>query len=302
MKSRVYLTAEQKAEIRGRYAAGGVLQRELAAEYGCSQALVRVVCAGVVMADIPCPRCPKGARKRAGHRGAHVTSTQRRHLITTKEYPHGTTARYVLNRCRCEECKAARAAYERNRQRKTAYGQWDVRVDAARARDHLRRLADAGVGYKRVAVIAGVTASTLSRVLGSRTGKGGAWRPARYRPIRRLKQSTVDRIIAVTVSEAKAPGARMSFEQSELARRRVAELVAAGVRKYRIAIYLDPDLERFVGHGKRPGLQVTKHRLITRKHFEAIAQLHGAFFDGGRLSPEEWRRVLPRRESRKAAA
>ena len=44
--SRARLTAAQVAEIRRRYAAGGVLQRELAAEYGVTQTAISAVVRG----------------------------------------------------------------------------------------------------------------------------------------------------------------------------------------------------------------------------------------------------------------
>lgn len=47
------LTAEQVQEIRSRYAAGGVNQRALAAEYGCSQQLVSLLVRGFRRTALP---------------------------------------------------------------------------------------------------------------------------------------------------------------------------------------------------------------------------------------------------------
>lgn len=98
---------------------------------------------------------------------------------------HGTRARYVWgpgpgqNRslgCRCEACSEANRAYARyqaKRKRLEALGRtagpWAAPVvDAAPARAHVLALGELGVGYKRVAELAGVSTSTLLEVRSGR--------------------------------------------------------------------------------------------------------------------------------------
>lgn len=89
--------------------------------------------------------------------------------------PHGY-ARYRLEGCRCYVCAAAVSEYDRRRQMAITAGTW--RVDAGLVREHLALLAAAGMGYKRVAKVAGVSRSTVRRIL---YGNGGRPPPASTR-------------------------------------------------------------------------------------------------------------------------
>jgi hypothetical protein len=286
------LRPEQIAEIRQRYADGFVFQRELAEEYRVSRPLISQICHDITPVPRECPSCYRGSGHDVGHAGAHVRSSARsRAVVARKQYPHGTNARYHLGRCRCAPCKAAARVYANNRNRLTAYGRFDVRVSAHPARAHLRKLADAGVGPKRASRTCGVAASTLARIMGTRTGSGGRWVMAGYRPIKTLRQSTVDRILAMTLSEARGPGNRMTLEESALARRRVAELIDHGVTRWRIAVAINPSMRRHVRRGSRPGLQLLNRQgCVTRKTYDAIGRLYLEFFRARRMAtPEEQR-------------
>jgi hypothetical protein len=70
---------------------------------------------------------------------------------------HGTHARYVVDRCRCDRCRAATREYERERRARIepAY------VSAGPARRHVEELRAAGVGLKQVAKAAGLPHGTL---------------------------------------------------------------------------------------------------------------------------------------------
>lgn len=85
-------------------------------------------------------------------------------------YDHGY-ARYRLEGCRCYVCAAARSDYDRRRTMAITAGTW--RVDADVVREHIGVLGAQGMGYKRVAVVAGVSRSTVRRIV---YGSGG--RPA----------------------------------------------------------------------------------------------------------------------------
>lgn len=77
--------------------------------------------------------------------------------------PHGQ-AKYNSEGCRCSVCRAARAAYERSRVRRRAYGREDL-VDAAPVAEHVRRLQSSGLGAPRIAQLAGVSTSVTGRLL-----------------------------------------------------------------------------------------------------------------------------------------
>jgi len=289
------LNADQVAEIRRLYATvEGITQADLGKRFGVVASWIGRAVRGVepVPRWLPCDACADDRCEiHKPPAGAWGTPTR-------KVYPHGSRARYFIQRCRCQACHDANIEYERRRRRLRVYGQFDEYVDARPAQMHLRRLAEAGIGYKSVARACGVTASTLARVLGTRGKQGarygkGRWREAGYRPIRRLRRSTVEKILATTLSDARPPGGLVSKADTQIAFRRIADLVAAGMKKYEIAVYLDPKLKRFVHYGKRPGLQITRGRQqITRKNFEAIAELYVSFFRERRMAtPEEQRRA-----------
>jgi hypothetical protein len=74
---------------------------------------------------------------------------------------HGTRACYVRG-CRRPECLAANRAYAARVSRLKLYGRWEPYTGAAPVRDHIRALSAAGIGWKRVAFLAGVPTGVLS--------------------------------------------------------------------------------------------------------------------------------------------
>jgi hypothetical protein len=89
------------------------------------------------------------------------------------EHPHGTLNRYVSGRCRCQPCRDAKSAYARHRNRQLAYGRWEGYVDAWPCRVHVQGLLDAGVTLGRIAVLAGLSASTVKRLMQGIPRSGG---------------------------------------------------------------------------------------------------------------------------------
>jgi hypothetical protein len=90
-------------------------------------------------------------------------------MTITTARPHGY-AKYKLENCRCYVCAWAVSEYSRVRAERIAAGTW--RLDSAPVRVHIRALSAAGMGYKRVAAVAGINASTVSRVLYGRPDRG----------------------------------------------------------------------------------------------------------------------------------
>lgn len=112
--------------------------------------------------------------------------------MTTPVRPidHGTLTGYKIRACRCEHCTGAQTRYNARRARLIAYGQWQPFVDAAPVRDHVRAIQEQGLGWKRVAALAGVSPSTISKILYGDTGRGMA-------PSKRVRPETAAAILAV---------------------------------------------------------------------------------------------------------
>lgn len=106
-------------------------------------------------------------------------------------FVHGPNPGSVKGGCRCEPCRQANAAYERQRSRRTA----PPYVAADRARQHLAALSDQGIGLKTVARLSGVSHGALSKlVYGDRTrGRG---------PSKRIRPATEKAILGVTAAQA----------------------------------------------------------------------------------------------------
>lgn len=78
--------------------------------------------------------------------------------------PHGTRARY-FGGCRCVPCRAANSRYECERAAKRAAGETNKVVPGDRVLAHLRKLSAQGVGYKTVADVARVGATSLQYLM-----------------------------------------------------------------------------------------------------------------------------------------
>lgn len=130
--------------------------------------------------------------------------------------PCGTRLRYYAG-CRCSECKAANAAYERERIEARKRGEHNGLVSADRARAHLLKLSKRGVGRKTAADAAKVAASIVSKIVdGQRT---------------KIRAQTERRILAVTEATA-ADGARRPARATW---QMLDELIASGYSKASIA-------------------------------------------------------------------
>lgn len=103
-------------------------------------------------------------------------------------HQHGRRVTYFADRCRCEPCAAANSAYERQRIRSHAYGRFDGLVDAGDVRAHVERLRSCGLGIRRIAEIAGVPRSTVTKLLYGKRNR---------LPSRRVSADTARRIQGV---------------------------------------------------------------------------------------------------------
>lgn len=137
--------------------------------------------------------------------------------------PHGTNARYHLDACRCDPCRAAAAAYESHKRRQIAYGRWTPYVDAQPSRDHVNALRAAGMGLKRIAEVSGVPHGSLAKLIYGDGVRGLA-------PSKRVRPETQAKILATPVDPY--PGGNVCGIGT---RRRLRALVALGYGQYDLA-------------------------------------------------------------------
>lgn len=168
---------------------------------------------------------------------------------------HGTHACYVWGPgpgagegCRCEPCRDAAAAYERERKRRVA----PPYVAAGPVRRHLRWLSENGVGWKRAARTAGVPESTVWKLLYGDPQRG-------QKPSKRVRPATRDKLLAVRPGDA-ADGAYVDATRTW---EHIDTLLSRGWTKAAIS--------RAIGQGGR-ALQLGR-RQVTARHARAIAAL-----------------------------
>lgn len=133
----------------------------------------------------------------------------------------GTRVKYVIDKCRCERCRAANAAaywaYKKHKAKLAFGAATPFYVDAEPARRHVRGLMAAGIGWQRIARLSGVPTGAVSKLL---YGDG----PRGMAPSKRIRPETECKLLAVT-SALLADGARVDGTG---VRRRLRALVAIG--------------------------------------------------------------------------
>jgi len=163
---------------------------------------------------------------------------------------HGTYVKYVVDRCRCVPCRQANSVYERARTQNVV----PAYVSATEARNHVIELRTHSVGLKIIARTSGVAHGTLSKLIyGDRT-RGMA-------PSKRIRQSTAEKILAVTPAAATG-GARIDAQPT---RTLLNTMIAAGIPKSTIAVALG---------ATGPGLQIGRRSTVTATTARDVRQLH----------------------------
>jgi hypothetical protein len=167
---------------------------------------------------------------------------------------HGTRAKYVVEKCRCEPCTKANRDYalQRDRhKRRVAFGIEEHQpafIDATEARDHLRWLSKVGIGKRRVSQITGISVSAIEEL---RKGNRTKCRP-----------KTAAKILGVGRSKA-SDGAFIDAKQTW---RLINDLLEHGWTKEAIA-------KAIGSKAQRPSLQLQPNR-VRAKSARAIEQLH----------------------------
>jgi hypothetical protein len=147
--------------------------------------------------------------------------------------PHGTLIKHIGG-CRCEPCKKARYDYDKERREAQKNGNYNGMVSAELARQHIEKLAEQGIGFKRVSRIAKVNHNNIWKI---KTGEKN-----------KIRVSTETKILAVT-AEALADGAPVDATETW---NRIDWLLKKGLTKTAIAKRLG---------SKTPSLQIGKKQV-----------------------------------------
>lgn len=183
---------------------------------------------------------------------------------------------FIQHQCRCTPCVEAHNARERNRGKQKAYGRFDTGlVDAEPVRAHVLALSEFGIGYKRVAELAGVGTTGVRTLIWGRQDPG-----PRYGEIpKRIAREKAEKILAVkaVVENLGAPQPISSVG----AHRRVQALVARGWSLSKIAGRLDMQIANFWKVMKSERISAGLHRRVVVLYDELWDQIpaHDAWHD-----------------------
>lgn len=197
---------------------------------------------------------------KAGELGQHVKLPPREKAPTRcpDDHKHAAVSTcYIQHQCRCEPCCDAASARERRRKKQKAYGRFDTGlVDADPVREHVLMLGEYGIGYKRVAEIAGVGITGVRSLIWGRQDPGD-----RYGEIpKRVGREKAAKILAVQPTIENL-GARQSVP-GRGTHRRVQALVARGWSLSKVARELGWTVENFHGMMRRDMVGAATHRAV----------------------------------------
>ena len=200
--------------------------------------------------------------------------------ICPADHKHAaSTTCYIQHQCRCVPCSELHTRTAQRRTRLKAYGRFDTGlVDATPVREHMLELAEFGMGYKRVAQVAGIGLTAARNLLWGRQEPG-----PRYGELqKRIKRETADAILAVQPELANLAGG--TSIPSRATHRRLQALVAIGWSQAKLARRLG------MGEGNLGALMKRGH-VSVRVHFR-VAELF----------EDLWNQLPPLDEARDKAA
>lgn len=116
------------------------------------------------------------------------------------DHKHAATSTcYIVHRCRCRPCRYATSARERARTAAKRAGTYDSGlVDAEPVREHLEMLRASGLGWKRIAALAGVGDTAVCQLIYGR--KAAVADPRHGERLKRVSRRTAEAILAVQPS------------------------------------------------------------------------------------------------------
>lgn len=175
--------------------------------------------------------------------------------ICPPEHSHGANGTcYVGHKCRCEDCRAGNRVRTAARTRAKAYGRYEglPYVDAGPAREHVKSLCAYGMGWKRIAEVAGVSKSGINTLLYGRSGARKGEIP------KRIDRDKAAKLLAVRPSlDTLAPGAVVTARGTH---RRLQALVRQGWTQGKLAERLGIDATNFTRMMRADGVTVRLHR------------------------------------------
>lgn len=184
---------------------------------------------------------------------------QKKHdYVCPPDHKHAeATTCYIQHQCRCDDCVADHNARETRRSKLKAYGRFDTGlVDAAPVREHILMLSEYGIGYKRIAQLAGVGITGVRQLIWGRQEPG-----TRYGEIpKRVGREKAEKILAVE-PRIENLGARKSVP-SRGTHRRLQALVARGWSQSKLADRLGMDRANFGGMMQRQFVGAATHRAV----------------------------------------
>ncbi|MBC6496081.1 helix-turn-helix domain-containing protein [Microbacterium sp. 4-7] len=158
----------------------------------------------------------------------------------------------------------AHNARELDRKKQKAYGRYDSGlVDVAPVREHMLALGEFGIGYKRVAMLAGVGITPARNIIWGRQDPG----PRHGEMLKRVKRETAEKILAVQpVFENLAPGQKVPATGTH---RRLQALVVGGWSQAKLATRMGLGNAELTTLLRRDQVMVSTH-LAARDLFEEL--------------------------------
>jgi hypothetical protein len=157
---------------------------------------------------------------------------------------HGTRLRY-MGGCRCIPCRAANSRYETERAAARKAGDWNGLVSAAKARKHLAKLSQAGIGRRSVAAACDISLTVICEI------KSGKKKQIRARTSRKILSVTREAIQDGTLIKGDRTWKLINrllsegFSKAELARRLGYKTPAIQIKPCRITARTARRVERF---------------------------------------------------------
>lgn len=192
---------------------------------------------------------------------------------------HGKRSTYVKG-CRCSLCRKSNADYGTSLNRRNAQVTWGViqpsLVDAEPARQYVAKLMASGVGYKHIALQAGVSRTVTARLAGI----------DRSRPMRRCRPETLAKILAVPLGKV----AQGTHVDARVTHRKLQALVAIGWSQSYLAHRLNMTPSNFgqLVNATNPGVKKTTEALVDALYTELHMTPGGNIRATNRAKENKW--------------
>lgn len=189
---------------------------------------------------------------------APLKPRKRNRVTCPPEHKHaGSSTCYIQHQCRCDACMDHHSAMTVRREKLKAYGRWDSGlVDAEPVREHMIMLGEFGLGYKRIAALAGIGVTATRNIIWGRQDSG-----PRYGELqKRVKRETAEALLAVKPDVSLLAGGVVIPARG--VHRRVQALVRMGWSQAKIGARVGIDSGNFWTLMKSPRVTVKYHRAI----------------------------------------